>query len=248
MVGGIYAYISSIAVICYLFMLIIFVKSEKNKIINSFLLLLVSMIFWTGGSLLMRMQALPSYEFWYHVSFGGLLLIAYSYFKFIISFVEEEKKIISRIYFLFLMSCFLINIPSGILFHWPTIANVSGKDMMIYDKISGYVVILLGIGVIITFHMIYVLFLNFRKNNKLSKQMMPIIIGIVVLFLGNLAILLPAFKGFPIDIVSGVINALLLMYALVKKQLFKVKLIESKIVSYMLCVGLGFVAFYLTLI
>lgn len=73
---------------------------------------------------------------------------------------------------------------------------------------------------------------------------MPIIIGILVLFAGNLALLLPVFSGFPIDIVAGVINAGFLMYALTSKHLFKIKFMATESVGYFFCVLFGFPVFY----
>ena len=37
---------------CYGFMLLTFLAAKKNKLVNSFLVVLVGQIFWTGGSVL----------------------------------------------------------------------------------------------------------------------------------------------------------------------------------------------------
>ena len=49
-----YAYISIIALVCYLFLFLTFIAAKKNKLINIFMLVLVCMILWTGGSFAMR--------------------------------------------------------------------------------------------------------------------------------------------------------------------------------------------------
>ena len=51
---GTYGYISIIAMLCYGFLLLMFLTAKKNKIINSFLVVLLGLLFWTG--------ALPSCE------------------------------------------------------------------------------------------------------------------------------------------------------------------------------------------
>lgn len=242
--GGIYGYLSSIAVLCYLFMMMIFVNTVRDRIVNAFLLILTAMIFWTGGSFLMRLQMWPSYELWYHVSLGGLFLMIFSYFKFIVAFVGEHKKAISLLYLFTLGTMFLINIPTGVFLHWPNIIFENGKQIMVYDKMNAFVSFIFLIAGIIMVHVLYLLFVNLNKNIKMKKQVAPIVMGIVILFLGHLALLLPIFEGFPIDIVAGVINAGFLMYALIKRQLFKLKLMASETVGYMFCVGLGFAVFY----
>ena len=70
---GTYGYISIIAMLCYGFLLLMFLTAKKNKIINSFLVVLLGLLFWTGGSAFMRAQFWPGCEFWYQVSLLGIL-------------------------------------------------------------------------------------------------------------------------------------------------------------------------------
>lgn len=53
---GTYGYISIIAMVCYGFMLLMFLAAKKNKIVNSFLVVLTGLLLWTGGSAFMRAQ------------------------------------------------------------------------------------------------------------------------------------------------------------------------------------------------
>lgn len=244
MTNGIFEYISSLAVISYLFMFMIFMKAEKNKLVKAFLLLLVSMILWTGGSLLMRVRLFPSYIFWYHISLGGMFLIIFSYFRFITAFIGSEKKGFSILYFVLLLICYIVNIPSGILMKWPNIVEIDGVSRMVYDEITGFSVILFGIAALIGGHVFYLIFKSYKHNNKLRKKLTPIILGIVILFMGNIAIVLPMFRGFPVDIIAGVINAAFLLFTLVKRKLFKLKMMASEGLGYMFCVMLGFFFFY----
>lgn len=241
---GIFGYISSFATLCYVFLLMVFINAERNKIVKSFLLILVSMIMWTGGSFLMRLLLWPSYIFWYHVSLGGLMLIVYSYFNFIASFTEQKVKVISRIYLFILAGSFLVNIPNGILLKWPSLVLENGIAKMVYDEITPGVAVLFVITGIVVGHMIWLLVKAYRRNSRLKKQVTPIIIGILALFAGNLALMLPIFAGFPIDIVFGVVNAAFLMYALIRRHLFKLKFMASESIGYLFCVLLGFPVFY----
>ena len=64
---GTYSYISFIAMICYGFMMLTFLAAKKDKLVNSFLILLVGLLCWTGGSVFMRMKLWPNYIFWFQV-------------------------------------------------------------------------------------------------------------------------------------------------------------------------------------
>lgn len=244
---GIFGYISGLALICYLFLLMIFINAERNKIVKSFLLILVAMIMWTGGSFLMRLLFWPNYIFWYHVSLGGLMLVVYSYFNFIAEFTEHRSRLISRIYLIVLSICFLINVPSGALLHWPMLVVKDGVTKMEYSQIGMSVVVLFIVPAIIVFHMIWMLTKTFGSNIRQRKQVTPIIFGILTLFAGNLALMLPFFAGFPVDILAGVVNAGFLMYALIKRHLFKLKFMATESVGYLFCVLLGFPMFYVIL-
>ena len=83
---GTYGYISIIAMVCYAFMLLMFLAAKRNKIVNSFLVVLTGLLLWTGGSAFMRAQLWPQYEFWYQVSLFGILLLPYAYYRFILAF------------------------------------------------------------------------------------------------------------------------------------------------------------------
>ena len=72
---GSYAYISTCALLCYLFLFVTFIIARRDKLINAFLLVLCALMLWAGGSLFMRLQFQPSIAFWYNISIVGLLLI-----------------------------------------------------------------------------------------------------------------------------------------------------------------------------
>ncbi len=244
MFNGLYGSISGIAVVGYLFLFMIFLNAKKNNLINSFLTLLLSMILWTGGSLLMRQQFWPSYIFWYHISLSGLFVMVLSYFKFSTAFVGVNKRKFVILYTLLLAVVFLANIPSGIFLHWPSLQTENEITVMVYDQITVFVAVFFILTGIIVVHMVRLLYRNVRHNIKLRKQISPVILGIILLFVGHLAFTLPVFKGFPIDILAGLVNVFLLVYVLVKRKLFRPKMIASSNVGYLFCIVMGFMVFY----
>ncbi len=242
--SGLYYSISGFAVVGYLFIFMIFMNAKKDRLINSFLTLTMSTIFWTGGSLLMRQQIWPSYIFWYHVSLGGLLLMVVSYFRFISAFAQRRNKIFEWVYTSILGLIFVINVPTGFFLHWPSVEVLNGQEVMVYDKITPWVFVIFAVALFIAIHVIFIIG-NYTKNNpRAKKQMAPIIIGIIFLFATHFAFTLPIFSGFPIDIIGGVINLVLLVYVLVMQRMFRLQMIASKNVGYLFCIVMSFVAFY----
>lgn len=232
---GTFGYISSIALFAYVFMMLIFSAAKKNKLVNSFLMILAAMILWTGGSFLMRIQFLPDYKFWYHASIAGLMMLPFSYFRFVSIYIGKENAALNRIYFVLLALVTILNVPTGMFLKWPTIVGTGKNVQFVYDTMDWKVVIMFGVAGIVVLHMFYLLVSEVIKNKNQAKQLRWIFAGIAILFLGHMALMIPAFAGFPIDILSGIVNAVCLMYALVRKNLFQLKFLAST----ELCYGIG---------
>lgn len=216
-------------------MVLVFSGVKKNKLVNSFLMILAAMIAWTGGSFLMRIQMWPNYILWYHVSIAGLMMLPYSYFRFVSLYIGKENKKLDRIYLVMLAAVTLINIPQGALLRWPNIVEKGNSVQFVYDAIDWKVIILFGAAGIVVLHMFYLMISAVLKNKGQLKQIQWIFAGIAILFLGNIALMIPVFSGFPIDILGGILNAFCLMYALVRKRLFQLKFLAST----ELCYGIG---------
>ena len=113
---------------CYGFMLLTFLAAKKNKLVNSFLVVLVGQIFWTGGSVFMRMSLWPNYVFWFHVSLLGILLLPYAYCLFIDAFIGISGRMPEKIYLVLMLLCFIINIPRGIFLKYPALVERNGTQ------------------------------------------------------------------------------------------------------------------------
>lgn len=201
------------------------------------------MILWTGGSLFMRMQLWPSVKFWYDVSILGFLFVVYAFFIFIFEFVGAKNKTFKYIYFLVIILINIINISTGILLSAPqAIMGSSGNVNFIYDT-TWAISILFVVGITISLHIFYLLWKYGKKNELAKKQFTPIVIGIIILFLGHFALLIPFLKGFPTDILSGICNALFVFYAIYQRRLFKLTLLVSRGVTYAVAASLSLILF-----
>ena len=66
----------------------------------------------------------------------------------------------------------------------------------------------------------------------MKVQYEPVMLGVLALFLGNAFLGIPFFSGFPIDILSGVVNVFLLFYALIRRRLFRLQMLASPSLCY----------------
>ncbi len=241
---GNYANIPVIALLCYCFILLTFLAAKKNRMINAFLLVLSVLIIWTGGSFCMRMQVLPSTKFWYDVSFLGLTMLPFSFLTFACEFVEQRYTKERLIWLVAVLSVNCLNVWNGFFLEAPRsrIANTDQSIVFVYQfswKIS--LVFLLCMAIIL--HMIVILFKSSQQNSLARKQFMPIILGIVCLYMGHLLLLVPIFQGFPTDIAAGILNAFFIFYALYRKNIFHLRLIVSRGSCYVISAGISFFLF-----
>ena len=230
------------ALICYLFLLLAFIAAKKTKLINSFIVILIALIFWTGGSLCMRMLLWPSIKFWYDISILGLFLFPFALLNFIDEFIGESSGRLKKIWLLLVIAENAVNISTGALLAHPILTSTGGEHRFVYHP-TWTVVILFIINAAIIVHMIGILVVNSKKNEMLAKQFTPIILGILSVFVGQLVIMLPIVKGFPADILSGVFNAGFMFYALYRRRLFKMTLLVSRGICYMITLGLAILIF-----
>ena len=191
----------------------------------------------------MRLQLWPNLEFWYNVSILGLTLMPFAFFIFIVEFIELKDRFFILFYLLIIILVNLINISTGFFLAAPEAITASDGTVSFVYSMSWPVILLFSVTGAITLHLLYLLFKYSKTNEMAKKQLMPIIIGIIILFIGNLALLLPFSKGFPTDILAGVFNAFFLFYALYQRRLFKLTLLVSRGSCYALAAGLSLLLF-----
>ena len=223
-----YSWISVISLVCYLFLFLTFMGAQKSeRVIRSFMKLLVVMICWTGGSFGMRMMLPPSVAFWHHLSLLGMMVLPVAYMHFVLDFLEERKPHGRRFWFALCMVLYVFNILTNFFVPLPEVVRGKGTTQFLYHY-NWHIYLLFTAISLCLFHMATIIRRHCLGDRIAFRRLVPVILGIVVLLLGHGASTFPAFMGLPLDIISGVINALFLFYALYKKRLFRMTMLLSK--------------------
>lgn len=236
-----YVLFSIIALYFYVFFLMAFLTAKRNRLINNFILVLIVMVFWTGGSLLMRSRMWPSYEFWYHVSVAGIWMLPSSFLRFIRDFSGEKQKTVDKIGFFALVIGTLINMKTNFFLAPPEIVTKGTQISFVYHM--GWPVLLMyGLCALIMVRIFDVVWQVKKRDPQKMAQLMPLAFGMVILYLGNMGI--AVIKGFPLDIVAGVCNAIVMFAVLYSGHLFKLTLLVSHGNCYILAMGLSVLIFF----
>jgi len=189
--------------------------------------LLVIMILWNGGSFGMRVQLWPAVNFWHHVSLLGMILLPVGYHHFVLDFLEEKNGCGRRFWLVFYLLMFMINCITGFFVPLPEVLVQGGKAQFIYHY--SWPIYLLFIFIVFTMVQLFFIIRRHCKGNRIAfQQLVPVICGIIIMLVGHILSTLTVFAGFPLDIISGVVNALFLFYALYKKRLFRMTMLLSK--------------------
>jgi len=240
-----YSWVSVISIFCYLFLLLAFIASKKTeKVIRSFIVLMGIMILWNGGSLGMRIQLWPSVNLWHHISLLGMLLLPYGYFRFIQDFLDENSSDFRRFWLIFYLLVFLFNCVTGFFIPLPeVITNANGSVQFLYHY-NWHIYLLFVLIAPILVHIFFLIWRHCRGNHLALQQLQPVLGGILTLVLGHLLATLPLFVGLPVDMLSGIGNALFFFYALYKKKLFRMTILLSKSNCGIIAMVLGMIIFY----
>ena len=198
-----FVFISITALYFYAFLMLAFLTAKKSKLITDFIAVLFTMILWTGGSLLMRLRAWPSYELWFHLSLAGISLVPCAFFCFIRDFCGHKAKSSHRMWLVLILLVNLYNIWTGNLVQPPAIEWNGASAVFVYHM-DWRASIMYGLCFLVIIHTAAIIWSS-RKNRALKAKVVPLLSGILLLFAGNMAV--PLFNGFPIDILSGVLNA-----------------------------------------
>ena len=239
-----YSWISITALFCYLFLFLTFLAApKKERVIRSFMLLMLVMILWVGGSFAMRMQLWPSVNLWHHVSVLGMMMLAAAYYHFVLDFLEEKNSRGRYFWPVFHLGLFVLNCLTQWFIPYPLVVGEGSSAQFIYEY-TWHIYILLVCVLVCVVHIAVVIHRHCKGNRIAFQQLKPIVYGIGAMVLGHVVTTLPVFAGLPLDIISGVVNVGFLFYALYKKRLFKMTLLFSRSNYLLSAAALGCIAAY----
>ena len=241
-----YSTVSVISIFCYTFFLLTFAFSKQNKVrvLNSFMQLMLIMILWTGGSIAMRMQFLSYVNVWHHMSLLGMMLLPFGYYQFVQDFLDEKRGVLNYVLSLSFIVLFLFNVLTNYFIPLPEVIEAAGKQTQFVYHYTWQVYPFFAMVFLALVPTVTMTWRHCRGNHYALQQLLPVIQGIGIMFFGHLLVVFPIFAGFPVDMLSGVVNAVFLFYALYKKKLFHMTILLSR-TNYMILSGtLSLVLFY----
>lgn len=222
--GNFYIVVSIITFSCYLFLSSCFISTSRDEKVMYYLrVILLALLCWTGGSLLMRLQISPGEQFWFHFSMVGLFTIPVAIYGFLFCVLEiTGKGRFLNICMLVSVAAALFNAFTGCLLPMPERQQLSdGKFSYVYHARA-------GLWLWIAAEMVVLVYVTVLAHKKIGTQyeyrrkLGPLLLGVLMLFGGNIACLLSPGGYLPLDALGGVGMAVCLVYAIYKQYFFSI--------------------------
>ncbi len=216
------------ALSCFVLMFVALMAAKKTPEIWAFLAVLLDCILWSGGSILMRLQIWPGINFWYTVSLVALFSMELIFYFFVHTFSRQKGR-----FLLILFTAWtLLNWPgtiSGLYLPAPIpMTRPDGSVVFIYETITWHLILPCIMFVTIIGATTWMLIKILRTQGVRSPGIQVIVTGGTVMLVGNLLqVCLPG-NTFPYDALAGIVFALLLMFALYKRRMFRMTLVVSR--------------------
>lgn len=240
--GNFYIVISIGTFACYLFLSSCFISiSRDEKVIRYLRMILTALLCWTMGSMLMRLQISPGEAFWYQFSMLGLFIIPIAVYGFLFCVLEITGKTkLLNVCMLLTLAVFILNAFTGCLLPVPEMQVLPDETISYVYHPRG------GMWLLIAAEIVLLVYVTVLAHNKIGtryeyrRKLGPLLLGILLLFAGNVCCLLPWGKNLSLDALGGVCMAVCLVYVIYKQYLFS---LSSRIISGVVYFTAAIVAF-----
>lgn len=208
------------ALCCYIFLFFSFLNAKRAKSVYIFQLIILACLVWTAGSVLMRIQLSPGYEFWFQVALLGMLLLPIMLYAFLFCILDMPKYGMLKQWAALTLAGVVMNGIFGVLIDAPVpVTRADGSTAFVYEPgPTAYVLAMIEI-----LMLVYVTYLAHVKINGdmiLRMRLFPLLIGIIFIYLG---VILQFVTGdvFPYDKIGGVIMSLCMAYVMYREYSFE---------------------------
>lgn len=199
-----------------IFLLLTVVSVKKNRMVRSFMELLLTFTAWSLGSLFMRMNLFPGPPFWYMVSITGIFLVPFFLYNFIYYYTNTRGYFLRGVLLLSWIIISVMNL-SNVFITNPQMVYEGGERRFVYG-ISPLLAIPVALAVFTILLACYLIYRSCKEGNISISQFTPLFVGVFIMFFGTVAAAFPQMVSLPVDTFSCTINAICLYYMLYKRR------------------------------
>lgn len=229
-----YIAIPLLATLCNLFLLLTFLSARKDKLIRSFMMLLIALTLWPLASLFMRLGFYPGEVFWFQMSMTGIICVPLGYFTFLHRYTKSRGYVLTTVFNIGTLLMVVLNFMQLFITNFSVKTLSSGQATLTYDIAwpSVFLIVFAAVEIVAAVWLIY---RSVSKGGLASNNFRPLFIGILIMCAAMLLDLIPGLASvFPVDPFACMMNALLIYYMLYKKRVFTLTQLASSASTYLI--------------
>ena len=221
-----------LATLSNLFLLLTFLGAKKDRLIRSFMLLLISLSVWPLASLFMRLSLYPGDVFWFQVSMSAIILVPLAIYLFLFHYTKSRGFFLISVFTVGSFAMVILNALQVFITDIHVVVE-NGQNTLSYS--IAWPAILLVIFAIVELIAAFRLIHSSVSTGGLpSNNFRPFFIGIGLMFAAMLLDLVPGLATvFPVDPFACMINAILIYHMLCKKRVFTLTQFASDSSTYL---------------
>ena len=205
---------------CNLFLLLTFLSAKKDKLMRSFMWLLIAFTVWPLASFFMRIRLYPGEVFWFQASVTAVFLVPILIYSFLHHYTNQRGSFLITVFNVGTLIMIVTNLLGLYLTDPRIVVSETGERSLEYG-ISLFSAFPLIFSVIILIFAAKIIYKSIKYDGFPTATFRPFFIGILIMFSAILLDLIPGLSStFPVDPFACMLNAILIYYMLYKKHLF----------------------------
>ena len=227
-----YIIIPFISAVCNLFLLLTFFSAKKDKLIRSFMWLLVAFTTWTLGSFFMRIGFFPNEYVWFHVSMTSIIAVPVMIYGFLHHYTNRRGTFLLTTFRVGTVIMAVLNLKNVFIANPQIVISENGAHGFTFD-ITLATAFLVVFATIVLFSAAKLVYISVKEDGFPLTTFSPFLIGIGIMVLAMVLDCVPGLSEvFPVDPFACMINAILIYYMLYKKRVFTLTQLASSSSNY----------------
>jgi hypothetical protein len=224
----------------YLLLLVFLGISKKDASIRAMIWILTALAIWTAGSLAMKLELFGHLLLWNRLMVCGMFSVTFLIYRFVLIFSKTEQPGMKVFWGLATVAMLILNLLGLVVSEGEnTQLQLMGTNGQTYTlPLFSYK---LGLGAIVAYatfflFVLYTLIFSRRimKHSVHAGRLKLVTVGMTIMFLGCAANIFPVLGAYPVDILSALVNAILLIFALYKHRMLDLKFMITRGAVYVL--------------
>ena len=221
------------ATLCNLFLLLTFMSAKKDRLIRSFMLLLICLSLWPLASLFMRLSLYPGVVFWFQVSMSSIICVPLAIYLFLHHYTKSRGSFLLIVFNVGTVLMIVLNALEIFITDIEIVAGENGQSALSYGIgwPSVFLILFAAAELVMAARLIY---RSVAKGGQPSNNFRPLFVGICIMCVAMVLDLIPGLAAvFPVDPFACMINALLIYYMLYRKRVFTLTQFASDSSTYL---------------